>query len=127
MNQLDEANRPEDYSGESFAEFEADLKQALRPLDAPEGFADRVMARVLDEEKPDLRVLTMKPRRRVWIGGAIAAALLGGVFGAELIQTHNRQQQAALVQQQFETGILITDQALAHVRDRLKQAGVGGE
>jgi uncharacterized protein CbrC (UPF0167 family) len=122
VNQLEDKNVPEDGNGEDSADFESHLTQALRRVDAPEGFADRVIARAKLDPAP--RVLMMKPSQQAWLGGAIAAALFLGVFGAE--QIHQRQQQrAALVQQQFEAGIRITDDALNHAREQLEQDGVG--
>jgi hypothetical protein len=125
VNQLEDGNLPEDENAQSLADFAEHLTQALRWVDAPEGFADRVMARARVEERPPVRVLMMKPRQQAWIGGAIAAALLAGVFGAEQIQVRQQRQQAALAQQQFEAGIRITDDALVHARDQLERAGVG--
>jgi hypothetical protein len=106
--------------------FELQLTQALRRVDAPEGFAARVMECTTSSAK----VVTMHPRFatlrvRTWTGGAIAAMLTLGVFGAEQAHVrHERVAQVALAQQQFETATRITDQALEHTREQLARAGV---
>jgi hypothetical protein len=126
VNQLEDGNLPDEETAARSAEFEAHLTKALRRVDAPEGFADRVMARALTQDRPKpAPVVVMKPRFQPWIGGAIAAALLAGVFGAEQVQVRRQREQAAMAQQQFEAGIRITDAALEHARDQLEQAGIG--
>lgn len=124
MSQLEDGNLQED-NRENLAEFEARLTRALCRVDAPQGFADRVMARALVEERSTGRIVTMKPRQQAWIGAAIAAALLVCVFGAEQVQQRQQRERAALAQQQFEAGIRITDDALDHAREQLERAGVG--
>ena len=105
--------------------LEVQLTQALRPVDAPEGFAARVMERTGSSAK----VVAIRPRFatlrvRTWAGGAIAAMLALGVFGAEQAHVRHEREQAALAQQQFETATRITDQALEHAREQLARAGV---
>jgi hypothetical protein len=105
--------------------FEVQLTQALRRVDAPEGFAARVMGRTSSPAK----VVTMRSRFatlriRTWVGGAIAAMLALGVFGVEQAHVRHEREQAALAQQQFETATRITDQALEHAREQLARAGI---
>ena len=100
-------------------QFEVRLLQALRPVAAPQGFADRLMAKV--EAAPRRKVLVMSPRTSTWVSGAIAAVLALGIFTGERVhQQHERQ----LATQQFETATRIEDQALAHAREQLERAGV---
>ena len=103
-------------------EFEQNLTQALRPVDAPAGFADRVIAR--SKAPAPAKVIRMPLRTRAWASGAIAAALVAGVFVGQ--QSHMRHQrvEAERAQQQFEAGMRITDQTLDHVRQQLQEAGV---
>jgi hypothetical protein len=70
-------------SGESFEELELYLYQAMRRVDAPEGFADRVMERAKAAAPAKAKVLVMPLRPRLWVGSAIAAALLMGVFAGD--------------------------------------------
>ena len=113
-------NQPE----ESFTKFEQELAQAMRGVDPPEGFAERVLARAQASERPRARVLAMPARLRLWASGAIAAALLVGVFAGDQLHARHQREQAQLAQQQFEAGVRITDEALEHTREQLAQAGV---
>ena len=106
------------------AEFERNLTEALRLVDPPEGFAERVMARALASEQPRARVLAMRPSVRAWMSGAIAAALLAGVFVADEVHVRRQRERGELAQQQFEAGLRITDEALQHTREQLARAGV---
>ena len=124
MNQPEELN----YSEESPPEFEQQLTHALRHVDAPAGFADRILARAESSAEASAparaKVVTMPSRSRLWASGALAATLL--VAAVVTQQTHERRQrqQAELAQQQFDAAIRITDQTLEHVREQLQQAGV---
>lgn len=109
-------------TGESFEELERYLSQAMRRVDAPQGFADRVMERAKAPAKA--KVLMMPLRTRFWMGSAIAAALLVGAFVGD--QQYERRQHAKTeaAQKQFEAGMEITDRALDHTREQLERAGV---
>jgi hypothetical protein len=108
---------------ESFVELEQRLTVALRPVDAPEGFADRVMERARTAKPAPAKVVTMAPRR-VWAGGAIAAVLMVGAFAGEQTHLRHERERAEQAQRQFDTAMRITDQTLEHVREQLQQAGV---
>jgi hypothetical protein len=114
-----------EFERENFegAEFERDLTQALRRVDAPDGFAGHVLA-AAETTRHRAKVLAMPARVRVWASGAIAAALLVGVFVQREVRAHERREQAALAQQQFETALRITGDTLDDVRRQLQQAGV---
>ncbi len=125
--------------------FEAQLAEALRRVDAPEGFAERVMERSAavaahggeavvgktSARSSGAGVLAMRPRLalhgRAWVGGAIAAVLVLGTFGAEQVQVRREREKAALATQQFEAATRITDQALRQTREQLARAGVSLE
>jgi hypothetical protein len=120
-------NRPE----ETLTPFEEELTQAMRAVDPPEGFAERILACARAGESPRARVLAMPRHWPTWASGAIAAAVLAGAFFGE--QTHLRherekaelaQRQAEAAQQQFEAGIRITDETLDHARVQLARAGI---
>lgn len=100
-------------------QFEIRLNQALRRVDSPEGFADRVMQRVA--AAPRRKVFALSPRTSTWVSGAIAAMLALGIFTGEQIHQRRERERA---NQQFETATRITDQALAHAREQLQRAGV---
>ena len=119
LNQSEESNQP----GDSFAELEQYLTQALQRVDAPEGFAERTLTRIQSLAPVRAKVITMAPRARFWASGAIAAVLLAGVFSEQTYVRHQHEQ-AELAQQQFDAAIRITDKALEHTREQLERAGV---
>jgi hypothetical protein len=110
-------------------DFESRLTSAMRPVDAPQGFATKIMDLTLSpaqESQPPARVISMRPRfvfprLQLWAAGAIAAALLVGTFTAE--QIHERQQREQ-AQQQFDAAMRITDHALDQTRARLERSGI---
>jgi hypothetical protein len=111
-------------SGESFEELERYLYQAMRRVDAPEGFADRVMDRAKAAAPAKPKVLMMPSIQRMWVGSAIAAALLMGAFVGDQAHERHQRAKAEVVQKQFDAGMEITDRALEHTRDQLERAGV---
>lgn len=109
--------------------LEQDLFTALRHVDAPEGFADRLMARALQEPAPASRAasrgkLLARPVVRPWLGGAVAAALIAGLFATETAMEHHRARERRVQQatEQFETAERITDHALEQARRQIDQA-----
>ena len=126
MKQPEDFDQPDELNeqGESFAEFEEYLMHALRRVDAPEGFAERTIARAQAAAVPRGKVLRMPTRLRAWSSGAIAALLAVGVFVGEQTHVRHERHKAELAQQQFETAMRITDQTLDEVRLQLQQAGV---
>ncbi len=126
MKQHDEFDQTEELNnpGESFEELERHLARAMRRVDAPEGFADRVMERAKAEGPAKAKVLMMPSRQRYWVGTAVAAALLAGVFVGDQQYDRRRQERAEVAQKQFEAGMQITDRALEHTRQQLERAGV---
>jgi len=124
-------------------EFDEVLASALKRVDAPVGFAARVMERAGAETRvresgpgaPGVvaahgktRILAF-PRRPVWATGAIAAGLIVGALTVG--QVHERREQAARVEAQrmqaekdFETASRIEDATLEHTREQLARAGV---
>ncbi len=136
-------------------ELERALTKALRRVDAPEGFAEKVVGRAcaapmhedgmvmngaagmgaapaqVSEARPGAPgVVAMQPRRwpvrmQAWMGGAIAAALALGMFGAEQIHLRReRAAQAAAANEQFDAAVRVTDRALAQTREQLQRAGL---
>jgi hypothetical protein len=103
-------------------EFEARLTHAMQRVDAPEGFAARIMDRAAKPAaaRPG-KVIAFRSRVQRYAGLALAAMLALGVFGIDQIhQRHERE----IATQQFETASRITDQALEHTRQELAKAGV---
>jgi hypothetical protein len=113
---------------EDFTLLEGQLRNALRPVDPPAGFADRVIAHTHVEaaSQPRRARILMFPtmRSRVWIGSAVAAMLLVGVAGEQAHERMEQRRKAAEAQKQFETALQVTDRALEHARQQLLRAGV---
>jgi hypothetical protein len=113
--------------GQEPDEFELKLMQAMRRVDAPEGFAASLMERAAAPAAQ--RVIVLRPRisflsARAWFSGAIAAMLLAGVFVAEQVHVRHEREQAAIAQQEFETAMRVTDHALDRTRARLERSGI---
>ncbi len=122
MNELEDGRE-----GMADKGFEQELRRALERVDAPDGFAERVMARAVQGKPPAARVLTMRPgvgpARTKWLSGAIAAAALAAIaIGGQMHLRRQREAEAA--ERQFEAGVRITDQALERTREQLALAGV---
>ncbi len=113
---------PEAASDLKLAEFELQLARAMARVDAPEGFAARVMDKAeLTQKVAVMRPRTRLPRMQAWMGGAVAAVLALGIYGAE--QLHQRREQAK-ADQQFAVAVQVTDHALAQTREQLQRAGL---
>jgi hypothetical protein len=122
-------------------DFEGQVAESLKRVEAPAGFAERLMARAVVETHiaeasrstalrvgaPGLvsagkaKIIAFPRARSVWMSGAVAAALVVGTFvGVDKHRQHERERAT----QEFETATRITDQALEHTRDQLARAGV---
>jgi hypothetical protein len=117
----------------ALAEFELQLARAMRRADAPVGFAARVMERAAipsESAEAAQKLVVMRSRfgmarMQAWAGGAIAATLALGMFGAEQVhQRHVREVQTALANQQFAMAVQVTGHALAQTREQLQRAGL---
>lgn len=119
-------------------EFDEVLAKAMRRVDAPEGFAARVMGRAgsqipisKNERSVPLEVVTrskgkllMMPRVQAWMGGAIAAALVMGALIGARVHVVRQQEQTALTERQFETAMRVTNRALDQTQMQLQRAGL---
>jgi hypothetical protein len=114
-------------------DFEARLKRDLRRVDAPEGFADRVMHRVPASRQGRLLSFPIAvTKARHWM--AVAAVLLVAVvlgFGVHHVEQVDRQRQlqaqeqakAREAAQQFALAMQVTGRTLFVVQQRIDQAG----
>lgn len=98
--------------------LDRELARILQRMDAPDGFAERVMARATAERRG--KVLTF-PRPRLWVGGAVAAMLVMGLFAGERVHQQREQERA---NQQFEAAMRVTDHALDQAQEQLERAGL---
>jgi len=138
MSEQEKVNGPELVEDLKLAEFELTLARAMARVDAPEGFASRVVelaegggcAHVSEARHGVPRVVAMRAgrtmwRMQAWMGGAIAAVLALGMFGAEqLHQRRERAEEAAKADQQFAVAMQVTDHALETTREQLQRAGL---
>lgn len=111
------------------AEFERELVRAMRRVDAPEGFAERVMARARTASQAGAVVIPRWRSVRVWTSGAIAAAVLAGVFVGEQVHVRRERERAELARQelarqQFDVAMRITGETLEQAREQMQEAGV---
>ena len=140
MSEQERVDGPELVPDLRLAEFELQLARAMARVDAPDGFASRVIASAesgggstqVSEARPGapgsvaagvtvMRRRTGLWRMQAWMGGAVAAALALGMYGAE--QLHQRREQAK-ADQQFAVAMQVTDHALAQTREQLQRAGL---
>jgi hypothetical protein len=83
--------------------FENELRRALRPLDAPEGFAERLMRKLPERKAPvvvtALPVTRRAPAyRRFWAPAALAASIVVSVLLGQHVAAERaeREQRAGL-------------------------------
>jgi len=125
MNEQEKMDGPELVPDLKLAEFELQLTRAMRRVDAPEGFA----ARVLEKAEEPQAVVVMRPqsglwRMQAWMGGAIAAVLVLGMVTAEQMHLRRERAEQAKADQQFAVAMQVTDHALAQTREQLQRAGL---
>jgi hypothetical protein len=128
----DAGNRKQEV-GSSEDEFEAALTRAMRRVEvraetsakflaiAAEAAAERKRTGKLYFRPKTGGLLVMLPRPKVWLSGAIAAALVAGVFVAQDVhQRHERE----VANRQFALSMQIEERAMEHTRQQLQKAGV---
>ena len=113
-------------------DFEARLKRDLRRVDAPDGFADRVMQRVPQQRQGRLLSFPIAvTKARHWM--AVAAVLLVAIvlgFGVHHVEQVERQRdlkqeqaKARAAAEQFALAMQVTGRTLFVVQQRIDQAG----
>jgi hypothetical protein len=94
--------------------LEQELKKALRRIDPPSGFAERVLARAENEGK-------QKGRPRVWLdwfrlgGGlrlAVAGALCLALASSGIVYRHERERRGEQAKEQLMLALRITSSKL---------------
>jgi negative regulator of sigma E activity len=99
--------------------FEDELRRRLRPVDAPAGFTERLMAALPAEQKPTVVALRPRPLRssvrQFGIPTALAASLVGAVlFGMHVANDRalREQQEGIAASQQLMQALRVTSQKL---------------
>ena len=122
-------NESEMADAVEFAELEAELAAALRPIELPAGFTARGLAAASAASGPKRakvlpwRVLGAFGRWRTAVSGAVAASLVAGLLGAEAVHQRHERERAAAAAQQLETAMRVTNRALDQTRAQLARAG----
>ena len=116
---------PQDSENDGFdreleAAFEQELRASLQAVPAPDGFADRVLARVEDPPHHEPVPRPVRTIRNPIVRGAIAAALLLSVGAGGYIE-HQRERQIAgeHARQQVLLALRITSSTLQDVRNKV--------
>ena len=98
--------------------FEDELRRRLRPVDAPEGFAERLMAALPAERKPTVVAFVPKaarPARHFGVPAALAASLLVAVFLGVRVANDRaliEEQKGIAASQQLMQALRVTSQKL---------------
>jgi hypothetical protein len=100
--------------------FEDDLRRRLRPVNAPDGFTDRLMAALPAQAEPVVLAFTPKagrrsPARQFGMPAALAASLLVAVFlGVQVANDRAliEQQKGIAASQELMQALRVTSQKL---------------
>ncbi len=109
-------------------EFENELRRLMRPVDAPEGLTERIMAALPPKAMPATvtsivsaieSARSAKPPRNYWMPGALAASLVGavllGTFAAkknDLILVQREEAAGLEARREFMEALRVTSQKL---------------
>ena len=102
-------------------EFENQLRRALRPVDAPEGFTERLMKRLPEKTRPVVVALPTRPSssvrrpRNYSFPAALAASMVGAVLlGQHMANDRIQQEEAAgrAASLEFLQALRVTSQKL---------------
>jgi negative regulator of sigma E activity len=103
---------------ENFANnFERELRRRLAPVDAPEGFTERLMAALPAERAPNVVAFVPKaarPARQFGVPAALAASLLGAVlFGMHVANERVIEEQKGIAaSRELMQALRVTSQKL---------------
>jgi negative regulator of sigma E activity len=99
--------------------FEDELRRRLRPVDAPEGFAERLMQALPAQGKPTVVTLTpraeRRPMRQFGMPAALAASLVLAVFAGIHVANDRalvEKQKGLAASQQLMQALRVTSQKL---------------
>jgi len=130
MNEpMDESQYEKNIDDTNLDAFERKLAHALRRVDAPSNMQQFLLraAEVKQESRLPWRERKHRwafymPRFPVWAAGALTMVVAGSIFGGA--EYRQRLEQERTAEHNFELSQQITDQALAHTRRQLQQAGI---
>lgn len=114
------------------AVLEDELRKSLAHVPPPDGFTDRVMARVTERETARRRAASPRtksaagiPRRAWWTAAAAALVLTIGGGNALHLRHQRQEREAAAVQAQMEYALQLTNHALNEVQTGLDHSPAG--
>ena len=120
-------------SGDESA-HEEQVRQALRRVEAPEGFTDRLMVRaeLLREQQPVARekagaahAMWVRLTRPAWKLAYAAALLAVTASSLHIERVHREQRRVDQAAAQFDTALQVTQHALNHVSAKLEKTEFG--
>src|SRR4051812_33894513 len=89
-----------------------ELKQALRRVPAPEGFADRVLAHAKNGERP----AAAAPRWRAVAATLLVAAVLGGWSANQVLERRREHDEGERAREQVLVALRITGAKVAQAQ-----------
>jgi len=125
---MNEMQKHEDDSARD--DFERQLSEALRHVDAPQGFAVRTMRRCEEAAPPPKRAAraTWLPwfPAQAWATAVLVLVIVLLIGATAVYQTQVRRERArvARLQTQFDAAMQVTSRALDHTRAQLSRRGV---
>jgi hypothetical protein len=131
MDEFDQG--PRDLEADAFdpeleAMFEQELRAGLQARSAPEGFADRVLARVDALPRHEPTPLPVRAIRNPLVRGLIAATLLISIgVGGYFEQQRERQIAGEHARQQVLLALRITGSTLQDVRNKVDGSNANQE
>ena len=103
-------------------DFENELRRRLRPVDAPEGFTERVMRALPADLKPAV-VVALPSQRRHWMQQfGVPAALAASLLVAVMLGRHSAEQRELRAEQKGLEASRELMQALRLTSDKLDLA-----
>ncbi len=125
-----------EFKQEPQDEFERDLARALRRVEVRAETTAKFLAVASEARAEPQRTgkmwvrpatggrLLFLPKPQRWLGGALAAVLVLGLFVGERLQERRK---AERVEHQFEVAMRVTGRTLDGVAERISRAGVKEE
>lgn len=107
-------------------DLEAELRNAMKRVDPPSGFADRVVARVRENEAipiPGLWARVMQSFHAPVFRAAAAAALCVAVVAGSLEYRRHEREQGEAAKRQLMVAMRITGAKLSYAQQKVNEVG----
>ena len=93
-------------------DLENRLREALQPVEPPQGFADRVLAQVHAQPRPIATARAHRRRFRLWLPAALAATVVASLLGVHFWQQKTEQEAGLQARQQLIEALRVTSEKL---------------